>query len=360
MKPIIAISIGDINGIGPEIVIKTLADQRILDLCIPVIYASSKVIAYHKNIVKPEKFDFQSIRDLENPRTDRINVVNVWTEDINIELGTGSEDSGKFAYISLDRATQDVKEGLADALVTAPFNKHIMDSAGFPYAGHTEYLEAQCQEPSLMFMVSDDLRIGVATNHIPVAEVAPTLTKALVLKKTKIMLKSLSQDFGIAKPRIAILGLNPHAGDQGTIGGEEDELIRPVVSELSRKGHLVTGPHAADGFFGVGNQNKVDGILAMYHDQGLIPFKTLSFGRGVNYTAGLPIVRTSPDHGTGFNIAGRNLAEPDSFRQALFMAIDVVRSRSEYVQAEDKLARETLVEDTGEDESIEQITEQVE
>ena len=343
----VGITVGDINGIGLEVIIKCLANPKIEDLCIPVIYGSSKVLSYHKNIVRPQEFNYQNLSNATNLNQDKINLINCWNEDVMINLGSPSEESGKFAYISLDQATQDLKQGLIDVLVTAPFDKHAMSLAGFPATGHTEYLADQFDVPeSLMLMVSDDLRIGVVTNHIPVSEVSSKITKDLIIQKAMLLHQSLKMDFGIEKPMIAILGLNPHAGDQGLIGKEEEEVIIPAIAALKNKGMLVGGPYAADGFFGSSNFKQVDGILAMYHDQGLVPFKTLSFGRGVNFTAGLPIVRTSPDHGTGNAIAGQNIADESSFRQALFLSIDIFRSRDQFKDShKNQLKIGTLVEE---------------
>lgn len=330
----VGITVGDINGIGLEVIIKSLSNPRMVELCTPVIYGSSKVISYHKNIVRPPEFNYQNLSNAQNLNTDRINLVNCWNEDVVINLGNPSEESGKFAYISLDQATQDLKNGLIDVLVTAPIDKHAMSLAGFPATGHTEYLTEQfAVNESLMLMVSEDLRIGVVTNHIPIKEVASVITKELILDKSLLLHKTLQMDFGIEKPLIAILGLNPHAGDQGLIGQEESEVIIPAINVLKGKGLLVGGPYAADGFFGSNNYRQVDGILAMYHDQGLIPFKALSFGKGINFTAGLPFVRTSPDHGTGASIAGQNMADESSFLKAMFLAIDVFKARLEYQDA---------------------------
>lgn len=358
MKQVIGITIGDINGVGPEVIIRALSDERILDQFVPVIYGSTKVLSYHKNIVKPNLFDYHGIQDAQAIKIDRINVINVWNDEISIELGQGTEDSGKLAYTALDRAVHDLNSGLIDALVTAPINKHTMKLADFPHPGHTEFLESRCGgRLSLMLMVQDELRIGVVTNHIPLRDVDGVLTKELIKKKAKILCQTLQMDFGIERPKVAVLGLNPHAGDRGTIGDEEDKLIRPVVAELAQAGYLITGPHPPDGFFGAGHYRKVDGILAMYHDQGLIPFKTLAFGQGVNFTAGLAVVRTSPDHGTGFDIAGKNLAEPQSFRNALFLAADVLRNRALHAEArEEVLSREQLDEDSGVDEALDPET----
>lgn len=331
-KLIIGISIGDINGISLEIILKTLSNKKIVDLCLPVVYGSSKVISYHKNIIG-EDFQFNNTRGADRLMPDRVNIVNCWQENVNITLGKPTELSGQYAFKSLEYATIDLKTGLIDALVTAPINKHAMQMAGFPFPGHTEYLTRELgAEESLMFMINDNLRIGLATNHVPIRDVAPLITKELLLRKLTIMHDSLRVDFGIERPVIAVLGLNPHAGDEGVIGNEEELHIRPAIIELKKKGVMVFGPFAADGFFGTAQHKKFDGILAMYHDQGLIPFKSLSFGEGVNFTAGLPGVRTSPDHGTAYDIAGTNQADPSSFRKALFTAIDIARHRKENVE----------------------------
>ena len=329
----IGISIGDINGIGLEVIIKTLSNSSITNLCTPVIYGNSKVVAYHKNIVGIPEFNYQNAKNIGGISKGKINVVNCWQDQANVTLGIVTADAGRFAHKSLDWAIADLKSKSIDALVTAPINKSAMQMGKFPYPGHTEYLTDNFGvEESLMMMVSDELRIGLVTNHISVRKIGDKINKSLILKKLNIFYKSLQTDFGIDKPKIAILGLNPHAGDNGLIGDEELTMIKPVVDECKKKGKLVMGPFAADGFFGSAQFKKFDGILAMYHDQGLVPFKALTFGNGLNYTAGLPIVRTSPDHGTGFDIAGQNLADPSSFRTALFAAIDIARSRKEYAE----------------------------
>lgn len=350
-KPRVGITLGDMNGIGMEVIIKSLDNPKLLDFCTPVIYGSAKVLSYHKNIVRPRDFNYQTSSSASKINPDRINLINCWNEDASINLGTPDEGSGKFAYIALDKATQDLKEGYIDTLVTAPIDKHAMHLAGFPATGHTEYLTQQFgMDQSLMLMVHDELRIGVATNHIPIREAAGQITKELVIGKARLFYNTLVQDFGIEKPLLAILGLNPHAGDQGLIGQEEQEHIIPAIEELKKEGMLIGGPYAADGFFGSSNFGKVDGILAMYHDQGMIPFKTLSFGRGVNFTAGLPVVRTSPDHGTGNTIAGQNIADHHSFQQALFLSFDIWKHRKNLQEYQsNKLKIGTLVEE-GEDE----------
>ncbi|MBK9487917.1 MAG: 4-hydroxythreonine-4-phosphate dehydrogenase PdxA [Haliscomenobacter sp.] len=327
----IGISIGDINGIGLEVIIKTLSNPKIINFCVPVLYGSSKIVSYHKNIVGLD-FLFQQIRNAERVFPDRVNVVNCWQENVNIVLGKPTDVSGKYAYQALEWAVKELKAGYIDALVTAPINKEAMQMANFPFPGHTEYLTQELAngKESLMLMVSDTLRIGVATNHLPLREVAGKVSKELISRKLKTFEETLRVDFGIDRPIIAVLGMNPHAGDGGVLGDEDDRIIRPAIIECKKNGMLVMGPFPADGFFGSGYYKKFDGILAIYHDQGLIPFKLLAFGSGINYTAGLSAIRTSPDHGTAYDIAGKNEADPDSFREALFMAIELAKNRKEY------------------------------
>lgn len=327
----IAISTGDINGIGMEVILKTLGHPQIQQMCTPIIYGSSKVVSYYKNMVDKD-FDFHTARSIQQLNPDRVNIINCWTDNINISIGEPSVESGQFAICALEAATQDLREGMVDAIVTAPISKEAMKMADFPFPGHTEYLTQQLasEQQSLMFMVNGDLRVGLVTNHLPLSEVVNAITKKGIIDKLKTMHESLKNDFSIEKPAIAVLGLNPHAGDGGVLGQEEQDIIRPAVVELKKKGMLVTGPFPADGFFGSGQYRNYDGIMAMYHDQGLVPFKALSFGEGVNFTAGLSHVRTSPDHGTAFNIAGKNTADPTSFRRALYLSIDVARNRLTY------------------------------
>lgn len=327
----LGISIGDLNGIGPELVIRTLEHQGIFKNCIPVIYASAKVMSYHRNVAKSEVFSFKSVSDANNLVDNQINLINCWQENVTINLGTVTEEGGKYAHISLDRAVQDLKAGLIDALVTSPINKKAMSLANFPYKGHTDYLASEFKENSaLMLMVSEDLRVAVLTHHIPLREVAAHITKEKISQTLEILNKSLVQDFDIEKPVIAVLGLNPHASDEGVIGEEEEEIIRPSIIESKKNGLLVSGPFPPDGFWGSGKWKKFDAILCMYHDQGLIPFKMHSFGHGVNVTVGLPFVRTSPDHGTAYDIVGTNTANESSFRTALYLAIDMAKNRKEY------------------------------
>ncbi|MEM6723412.1 MAG: 4-hydroxythreonine-4-phosphate dehydrogenase PdxA [Bacteroidota bacterium] len=328
----IGISVGDINGISIEVILKALADKRLLEYCTPVIYGSSKVISYHKNITELEDLSFHSAKHIGQIRTKEINVINCVEENVNISLGALTEEAGRFAMLSLEAATNDLKEGKIDALVTAPIHKKAMNMAGFGFPGHTEYL-AHAFETSrdLMLMVSDELKVGLVTNHLPLRDVADSITKDLIMKKIQVLNDALRIDYGIEKPKIAVLALNPHASDEGVMGSEEANLIIPAVKDCKRRGIMAIGPYPADGFFGSGQAFKFDAILAMYHDQGLIPFKALSFGKGVNHTIGLPVVRTSPDHGTGHDIAGQNIADPSSFREAIFRALDVVRNRANYV-----------------------------
>ena len=323
----IGISIGDINGIGLEVILKTLSNPGVARMATFIIYGSSKVVSYHKNVVDVD-FHFHQAPNVDRIHLDKVNVINCWSDNVNITLGKATEEGGRYAYKSLEAATSDLRHGLIDALVTAPINKKAMQMADFPFLGHTEYITKSLEgEDSLMFMVHEDIKVGLVTNHLPLKKVGEILDKRLLLRKIRMMENSLRVDFGIERPTIAVLGLNPHAGDDGVIGREEEAFIRPTIIECKKKGIITMGPLPADGFFGSGQYKKFDGILAMYHDQGLIPFKLLSFGEGVNYTAGLNGIRTSPDHGTAYDLAGENKADPSSFRKALFMAIDVAKNR---------------------------------
>lgn len=339
-KPIIGISIGDINGIGLEVILKALSHKKIVDICVPVIYGSSKVVSYHKNIVALDEVTFYGQRNAERLQYDKINVVNVWQDNVNITLGKPTDQGGKYAQMSLEAAVADLKAGLIDALVTAPIHKKSMQLAGFQHIGHTEYLtQAFNASDSLMLLASDRLRVGLVTAHIPLKDVAKSITKEKIINKLRMFDETLKIDFGHERPNIAVLGLNPHAGEEGMLGDEEEKIIRPAVVECKKSGMMAFGPFSADGFFGSGQFNKFDGILAMYHDQGLIPFKALTFGTGVNYTAGLSCIRTSPDHGTAFDLAGKNEADPSSFLKALFMAIDIHRNRKEYFSLRENAVR---------------------
>lgn len=327
-KIIVGISIGDLAGIGVEVILKTFEDKRMLDFCTPVIFGSTKVITQHK---KELDFDNQvhGITAINQIHHSKINVFNVWKEDVDFELGKPNETTGDYAYKSLSKAVHCLKKGEIDALVTAPISKDNIQSEKFNFPGHTEYLEANLEGESLMILMTDGLRIGLLTGHIPISQVSSAITPELIKRKVDVMHRSLKRDFGIQKPRIAVLGLNPHCGDKGVIGKEDEEIIRPTLKEIQESGKLVYGPYAADGFFGSKTYCQFDGILATYHDQGLAPFKALSFGNGVNFTAGLSKVRTSPDHGTGFDIAGTNTASESSFKEALFSAIQIFKNRSE-------------------------------
>jgi 4-hydroxythreonine-4-phosphate dehydrogenase len=329
----VGISQGDINGIGWEIILKTFSDPTMLELCTPIIFGSNKTCSYHRKALNIEEFNFQIIRDADQAQAKKVNVLNVYDEEVSIELGKATPLGGRYALMALEAATKAVVEKKIDVLVTAPINKHTIQSADFKFAGHTEYLQQKSETgESLMLMCADALRVGLVTGHVPVTVIAQNISTDKIIAKIKLLNKTLITDFGVRKPRIAVLGLNPHAGDGGTLGSEEQNVITPAIVKVKEEGIMVYGPYPADGFFGSGNHLKFDAILAMYHDQGLVPFKALSFGEGVNFTAGLSFVRTSPDHGTGFDIAGKNMASPDSFRKAIYMAIDVFRKRNEYKQ----------------------------
>ncbi|NBB88269.1 MAG: 4-hydroxythreonine-4-phosphate dehydrogenase PdxA [Bacteroidetes bacterium] len=324
----IAMTVGDINGIGLEVILKSMRHPQMLKMCTPVVYGSGKIVAYHKNILTEIDYPIYNCQTVDQIREDHLNVVNIWQDAINIELGKATKISGQAALDSLDAAVTDLKENKVDALVTAPISKHAMQLSGFPHVGHTEYLsQADGAAGALMLMVSREMKMGLVTAHIPIRSVTEQIHKELITKRIGQLEETLKRDFSLTRPTIAVLGLNPHAGDEGLIGNEDDELVRPAIIEAKKAGSLVMGPFSADGFFGSGQYRKFDGILAMYHDQGLIPFKALSFGDGVNYTAGLSFVRTSPDHGTAFEIAGKDEAHEGSMIQAIFRAVDIVRSR---------------------------------
>ncbi len=330
-KPRIGITLGDYNGVGPEVVLKALSDNRILNFVTPVIYGSSRVISYYKKLFNIDELNYTQVRNKGQYAQKGINVINTSSEDtFEISPGRASTESGKAAFVALKQASSELKEGHIDALVTAPIDKHTIHSDEFPFKGHTEFLTQFFEaSDSLMFMISDKLRVGLVTEHIPVKDIAASLTKEKIESKLKVMDHSLRKDFGIVKPKIAVLGLNPHAGDNGLLGEEENLIIRPVIADQKNKGRLVYGPFPADGFFAAGTYSKYDGVLAMYHDQGLVPFKSIAFGDGVNFTAGLPVIRTSPDHGTGYGIAGKNQANDGSLREAIYQAAEIFRQRNE-------------------------------
>lgn len=329
-KPRIGITLGDMNGIGPEVIMKALADNRITAMATPVIYGSAKVISFYKKLLNIEEFNYSQVKTRGQFAFKSINVVNVWEDALEVAPGKPSKESGRASFLALRQACEEMRDGVIDALVTAPIDKNAMHHDEFPFKGHTGYLtQFFGSGDSLMFMVSDNLRVGVVTEHVTLSEVTALITKERLESKLKLMDQSLRKDFGINKPRIAVLGLNPHAGDGGLIGKEDDTIIKPVVQEQRNKGRLVFGPFAADGFFGTSQYTKYDGILAMYHDQGLVPFKAIAFENGVNFTAGLSVVRTSPDHGTAFSIAGKNQANESSLREAIYRACDILKHRGE-------------------------------
>lgn len=329
-KPRIGITLGDLNGIGPEVVIKALADTRLLSIVTPVIYGSSRVISFYKKLLNIEEFNYTQVKTKGQLAYKSINVVNCWEDNIEINPGKATKEGGKAALVALKCACEELKEGHLDALVTAPLDKSLVHSEEFPFKGHTEYLtQFFGGSNSLMFMISESLRVGLVTEHVPLQQVTSLITKERIEGKLAVMENSLKKDFGISKPRIAVLGLNPHAGDNGLIGQEDEQILKPVVNEWRNKGKLVFGPFPADGLFGSAQYTKYDGILAMYHDQGLIPFKAIAFENGINFTAGLSVVRTSPDHGTAFGIAGKNQASEVSLREAIYRAGDIFRQRTE-------------------------------
>ncbi|WP_111308924.1 4-hydroxythreonine-4-phosphate dehydrogenase PdxA [Confluentibacter sediminis] len=326
---VVGISIGDLNGIGSEVILKTFEDDRILEFCTPVIFAASKTIAYLKNHFKSE-IKFNDLNKINELAYGKVNVFNCWNETVTIDFGKEDLKIGEYAIKSLQAATKALKNGDVDVLVTAPINKHNIQSKAFHFPGHTDYLAKELEGESLMFMVSDSLRIGLLTDHVPVKDIVEHITPQLIEKKINTVYNSLQKDFNIIRPKIAVLGINPHTGDHGVIGNEDDTIMRPTLNKLKESGQLVYGPYAADSFFGSNNYKNFDAIIASYHDQGLIPFKTLSFGQGVNYTAGLNKVRTSPDHGTAYEIAGKGMADENSFKEAVFMAIQIFKNRLDY------------------------------
>ncbi|WP_373058029.1 4-hydroxythreonine-4-phosphate dehydrogenase PdxA [Zunongwangia sp. H14] len=325
----LGISIGDLNGIGSEIVLKTFDDSRMLDFCTPVIFASAKIITFLKKQYKLS-LNFQGVDEASKAIDGKINVVNVWKENVNINFGEEDPKVGEYAFLSLEAATNALKNDEIDVLVTAPINKSSIQSEKFNFPGHTNYLAQELEGDSLMFMITDTLKIGLLTDHVALKDIASVITPELIERKIAIIHETLKQDFRVEKPKIAVLGINPHSGDNGVIGKEDEEVLKPTLQKIREKGKLVYGPYSADSFFGSKNYKNFDAVVASYHDQGLIPFKTLSFGNGVNFTAGLSKVRTSPDHGTAFEIAGTNSANINSFKEAVFKAIEIYKCRKEY------------------------------
>lgn len=365
-KRIIGITCGDINGIGLEVILKAIHERQLGGFLTTVIYGNTKVTAYHKNIFTQENINFNNINSPDRAEPGRINIINCWQDQVNITLGKPTAEAGQFAAIALERATADLKAGLIDALVTGPINKKAMAMAKFPFPGHTEYLtqELGAGGDSVMLMVSDVLRVGLVTNHLPVSKIAQNISQKKVLRKIEILAETLRMDFGIQKPTIAVLGLNPHAGDEGAIGDEEMSIIRPAIEQAKARGIMAFGPFPADGFFGNRQEKKYDVVLAMYHDQGLVPFKALSFGQGTNFTAGLTGIRTSPDHGTAYDIAGQGIADDSSMLQAIFLAAELSKNRANYLDMtanplkKSKKQRGRFVEEGPEEDDIEEEDEE--
>jgi 4-hydroxythreonine-4-phosphate dehydrogenase len=326
---IVGISIGDLNGIGSEVVLKTFEDSRMLELCTPVIFANVKLLSFVKKTYESNSI-LHGIDHLNQVLPGKINVLNVWKESVDLKFGVNDDVIGKYAIDSFVAATKALKDDLIDVLVTAPINKYNIQSDNFKFPGHTDYLNKELEGNALMFMVQDKLRVGLLTDHVPVNEIAKHLTPALMIQKIETIKNSLIQDFGIRRPKIAVLGFNPHSGDNGVIGKEELEIMKPTIKSIYEKGTMVFGPFPADGFFGSNQYESYDAVVAVYHDQGLIPFKTLSFGRGVNFTAGLSKVRTSPDHGTAYDIAGKGIADHNSFKEAVYLGLDIYNSRVQH------------------------------
>lgn len=327
----VAITQGDTNGVGYEVILKVFADPEMLEFCTPIIYGSPKIAAYHRKALNLET-NFSIINSAEEVRDGRLNLLTCFDEEIKIELGQPSQEAGQAALMALDRVMTDFRSGFYDVLVTAPINKATIQSPGFQFPGHTEYIETSVGDgqKALMILMNDSLRVALVTTHLPVKDIAKAITKEAIVEKATVFHQALKRDFRVSSPRIAVLSLNPHAGDDGLLGSEEKDIIAPAIEELAAKGIQAFGPYAADGFFGSGTYDHFDGVLAMYHDQGLAPFKAIALESGVNYTAGLPIVRTSPDHGTAYDIAGQGCADENSMRQAIYTAIDVFRNRQFY------------------------------
>ncbi len=338
----LGISIGDLNGIGCEVVLRTFEDSRMLDFCTPIIFASNKTISGQQKALNIS-IPFNGVHEASKAVDGKLNIVNVWKQVPEIQFGQATKEGGDFALQSLKAAVAALKNGDIDVLVTAPINKNNIQAEDFKFPGHTDYLAQELEGESLMFMVTDDLKIGLLTDHVAVKDVAAAIIPRLIRDKVNTIEKSLKMDFGIQKPKIALLGINPHSGDNGVIGKEDEEVLKPVIKEMANNGHLVFGPYSADSFFGSDNYKNFDAVLAAYHDQGLIPFKTLSFGRGVNFTAGLNKVRTSPDHGTAYEIAGKGQADHSSFKEAVFMAIKIFRNRTEYLELTENVLKKQRI-----------------
>jgi 4-hydroxythreonine-4-phosphate dehydrogenase len=330
-KPVIGLSCGDINGIGLELIIKTVGDTRLLEMCTPVIFASNKVLNFYRKSLPDINFNFSTIKDSSRVNHKQVNLYNCWEEEVAVSPGLLNDTGGKYAVLSLVTAAQALKEGKLDGLVTAPIHKKNTHSEEFNFTGHTPYLKNLFEVPDVvMLMVAENMRVALVTEHVAVKDISTFITKENIISKLQILNNALKKDFGIDKPKIAVLGLNPHAGDEGLVGTEEEEIIKPAIKEAKYKDIFCFGPYSADAFFARGQYEKFDAVLAMYHDQGLIPFKSLATGEGINYTAGLAGIRTSPDHGVAFDIAGKNKADEASFREAIFKCIDIINARKEY------------------------------
>lgn len=352
----IGISHGDINGISYEIIIKALSDNRINDFCTPIVYGSPKVAAYHRKALDIENFNFNAIRVASEANPKRSNLINVLDDNIRVELGKNTKMAGESSVLALDAMVKDMSEGEIDAMVTAPICKENINEAGFNFPGHTEYFQSFFNADNvLMLMVFDKLRVGVVTGHIPLHDVASVLTKELVYNKIKVLGQSLVKDFALTKGKIAVLGLNPHAGDNGVIGNEELEILKPAIDKARKEGIFAVGPFPADGFFGSGAYTQYDAVLAMYHDQGLIPFKVISQGAGVNYSAGLPVVRTSPGHGTAFDIVGKDLGDASSMRNAIYLAADIIRNRKLHNEFNANPLRNSAIDHGAKDADLDQL-----
>lgn len=329
---ILGISIGDMNGVGPEVILKTFDDARMMELCTPVVFGNAKLLSFIKKVANSSAL-IHGIDSLDQIQLGKFNVLNIWKEGVNLEFGTLDDNVGQYAIKSFITATDALKNNQIDALVTAPINKYNIQSEDFKFPGHTDYLNQELDGNALMFMVSEDIKVGLVTDHVPLHLVSQTITPDLIKQKVRTIHQSLIQDFNVVRPRIALLGLNPHSGDNGIIGTEEQEFINNTVKELFDEEIIIYGPYSADAFFGSEQYKKFDAVVACYHDQGLIPFKTLSFGNGVNYTAGLNFIRTSPDHGTAYDIAGKGIADHTSFKNAVYTALDIYKNRNEYLQS---------------------------
>ncbi|MEG1643485.1 MAG: 4-hydroxythreonine-4-phosphate dehydrogenase PdxA [Bacteroidales bacterium] len=351
----VAITHGDINGIGYEVIMKALSDPYITEICTPVVYGAAKVAGYFRKLLDINQLQFNIINSADNISEDKCNFINCFDDELKVEIGKPSPLAGEAAFKALEMAVADLKSGKVDVLVTAPINKNTIQSEGFNFVGHTEYLQDRLgnRDAALMILLNEHLKVALVTGHAPISDLKNEITKDKIVEKLKIFNHSLIKDFGIVKPRIAVLALNPHAGDNGLIGKEEQEIITPAITEANNKGVLCFGPYPADGFFGASSYLHFDGVLAMYHDQGLAPFKTISMDNGVNYTAGLPFVRTSPDHGTAYDIAGKNEASENSLRQAIYIAIDVYGNRVRYADmTAHPLRKQYVVDRGGKDETV--------